>query len=212
MKIKWWGHASFLITASDGTRTLTDPYDEELPYAEINDRADYVTVSHSHYDHNAVGVVPGNPRVVDDVKGYKDEKIKIEGISSYHDDAQGSKRGENIIFKIELEGIKVCHMGDLGHLLNEEQVERLSGVDILLIPVGGNYTINAEQASKILEVLNPPVVIPMHYKTDILDFPIKGVDEFTKLFTPEKVEKIDGSEVEIEEIPSTQKVYILDYV
>lgn len=212
MKIKWWGHASFLITTDEGLKILTDPYNEDLPYARIDDKADYVTVSHEHFDHNAVDLLPDNPKVINNIKGLENNEIKVEGIASYHDDKKGAERGQNIIFNFEFDGTKLSHLGDLGHPLNEDQLKRLKDVDYLLIPVGGNYTINADQAYKIIKQIKPKVIIPMHYNTDILDFPIKGVDDFLGNFSKENIKIINNSELEITNLPEEQLVYVLDYV
>jgi len=191
---------------------LTDPYNEELPYNKITDKPDYVTVSHDHFDHNAVELLEGSPEVIKKSSGFEDDNISVEGISVYHDDAEGDKRGENIIFVIDTDDFKIAHLGDLGHDLNNKQLSKLKNVDILLIPVGGNYTIDAKRAKKIVDEIDPKIVIPMHYKTDILDFPITGVDEFLSYFEKKSVEIINGPEVEFDEIPSKQKLYLLDHV
>ena len=212
MKIKWWGHASFLITNSNNKKILTDPYNEELPYKKITDKVDYVTVSHDHFDHNAVDLLEGSPKVIKSSSGFNDENISVEGISVYHDDAEGNKRGKNIIFVINTDGYKIAHLGDLGHDLNKEELNKLKGIDIILIPVGGNYTIDAKKAKDIVDEIKPKIVLPMHYKTDILDFPITGVDEFLSYFEKDNIEIFDGSEVEINKLPSKQKLYLLDHV
>lgn len=212
MKIKWWGHASFLITTSNNKKILTDPYNEELPYNKITDKPDYVTVSHDHFDHNAVDLLKGSPEVIKKSSGFDDDNISVKGISVYHDDAEGDKRGENIIFIINTDGYKIAHLGDLGHELNKEDLNRLKDIDILLIPVGGNYTIDAKKAKNIVDDINPKIVLPMHYKTDILDFPITGVDEFLSYFEKESIEIFDGPEVEFDELPLNQKLYLLDHV
>ncbi|MFO7815011.1 MAG: MBL fold metallo-hydrolase [Halanaerobiales bacterium] len=212
MKFKWWGQASFLITKDDGTKIVTDPYNEDLPYKKINDEADYVTVSHDHFDHNAVDTIPGQPYVVNNVSGFKDKEVDIIGISTYHDDSEGVERGENIIFMMQLDGMKVSHLGDLGHSLDSSQIEKLKDTDILLLPVGGHFTIDADQAYQIVKELDPKVVVPMHFKTDILDLPIKGVDKFLDNFSSEKIEKVNNCELEINKLPDTQTVYVLDYV
>ena len=212
MKIKWWGHATFLITTSDNKKILTDPYNEELPYKKITDKPDYVTVSHDHFDHNAVELLEGSPEVIKENTGFEDDHIKFEGISVYHDDVHGNQRGENNIFIITTDEFKIAHFGDLGHELEKEQLSKLMDIDILLIPVGGNYTIDAKKAKQIVDEIKPKVILPMHYKTDILDFPITGVDEFLSFFEKGSIEIIDGPEVDIKELPSKQKLYVLDHV
>ena len=210
MKIKWLGHASFLITSDSGTRIITDPYDaarQDLAYGEIKESADIVTVSHEHGDHNNVAAVGGNPEVVrgtTEVKG-----IKFKGIPTYHDDAKGSKRGNNTMLCFEVDGVKVCHLGDLGHPLSDEQVNELGEMDVLLIPVGGFYTIDATTASQACDQLKPRVIIPMHFKNNKCNFPITGVDEFIK--GKSNVTQPDASEVEFKvgELPAPAQIMVL---
>lgn len=209
MKIKWLGHSSFLITSDAGTRIITDPYgkDDRLRYGEIKESADIVSVSHDHFDHGNIAAVRGNPKVV---KGTTEVKgIKFKGIPTYHDEDKGSKRGNNIILCFDVDGVKVCHMGDLGHPLSKEQLNELGKVDVLLIPVGGFYTIDAEAASKLCDQIKPRVIIPMHFKNDKCNFPITGVDEFTK--GKSNVTKLNASEVEFKagKLPANTQITVL---
>jgi len=209
MKIKWLGHASFMITSETGIKIITDPYepDERLKYGEINESADIVTVSHEHGDHSNVSGVWGNPEAIRGTAKVK--RIEFEGIPTYHDDAEGQQRGKNTIFCFEVDGVRVCHLGDLGHLLSDKQMAELGSVDILLIPVGGNYTIDAKVAGQICDRLKPKVIIPMHFKNDKCIFPIAGVDEF--LQGKEGVSRLDTSEAEFKqgELPATTKTVVL---
>lgn len=210
MRIKWWGHSCFLIE-KDNLKVITDPYDESLPYSKITDQPDFVTVSHSHFDHNAVQNLTGNFEVIDSASGFKSDQIEVEAIKSYHDDNQGSERGENLIYLIKLGNETICHLGDLGHLLAKDVIAKLAGVNILLIPVGGYYTIDAEQAFSLIKKIKPDLVIPMHYKTDILDFPITGVEKFTDKFEAKQIEKLAQADFETTKF-SNKKVIIPDYV
>ncbi len=209
MKIKWLGHASFMITAEAGTKIITDPYvtTENLTYGEIKESADIVTVSHEHDDHNNVSAVRGNPEVVRGTAKVKG--IEFKGISTYHDDAEGEWRGNNTILYFEMDGIRVCHLGDLGHPLSDKQTTELGSVDILLIPVGGFFTIDAKVASQVCDRLNPKVIIPMHFRNDKCAFPIAGVDEFLK--GKKNVSRLDASEVEFKqgELPATTQIIVL---
>ena len=214
MKIKWLGHASFMITSDSGIKIITDPYEpnydylgERLRYGEIKESADIVTVSHEHTDHNYVSAVRGNPealRGTAEVKG-----IGFRGIPTYHDDAKGQQRGENTIFCFEVDGVRVCHLGDLGHQLNDKQVAELGSVDILLIPVGGFYTIDAKVATQLCDRLKPKVIIPMHFRNDKCTFPIAGADEF--LQGKEGVSRLDMSEVEFKQggLPASTQIVVL---
>jgi L-ascorbate metabolism protein UlaG (beta-lactamase superfamily) len=178
MKIKYLAHAAFLITSEKGTRILTDPYETSpgLNHGAIKETADIVTVSHEHGDHNNVSAVKGNPKIVkasEEVKG-----INIKAVITAHDDKGGSQRGKNTIFCFNIDGINVCHAGDLGHELTVDQIKAIGNVDVLMIPVGGFFTIDARTATKVCDQVKPKVIIPMHYKTDKLNFPIAGVENF----------------------------------
>ncbi|BAF60870.1 predicted Zn-dependent hydrolases [Pelotomaculum thermopropionicum SI] len=182
MIIQWLGHACFLIAFSDGRVLMTDPFGPEVGYPRPAYPADVVTVSHQHFDHNAVKQVPGRPRVIEGEGRHDLEGITITGVPSFHDSSKGGQRGKNTIFVIEAEGLRVCHLGDLGHVLEEEQVEQIGRVDVLMIPVGGFYTIGAGEAVRVVEQLKPKYVLPMHYKTSYIDFPISTADDFLSRF------------------------------
>ncbi len=212
MKVKWLGHASFMITSDAGTRIITDPYmtSERLTYGEIKESAGVVTVSHEHGDHNNVAAVKGNPKVVREAVPVEIKGIKFNGIPSYHDDAGGGKRGNNIIFCLEVDGIRVCHLGDLGHQLGDKEVAEVGRVDILLCPVGGNFTIDARVATEVCNKLAPKVVMPMHYRNErCSSFPVSGVDDF--LMGKANVNRPDASEVEFKrgKLPTTTQIIVL---
>jgi len=209
MNIKYLGHSSFLITSDTGMKIITDPYETGggLNYGEIKESADIVTVSHDHSDHNNAAAVQDNPQVVRGAAKVKGMEFK--GISTYHDEAQGGQRGKNTILCFGVDGIKVCHLGDLGHQLSEGQVAEVGPVDVLLIPVGGYYTIDARVATAVCNQLKPKVVIPMHYKTGKCDFPIAGVEQF--LQGKKEVSRLDASEVEFKsgELPPATQIIVL---
>ena len=212
MKVKWLGHAAFLITAEDGTRIITDPYEAAsgLTYGEIEESADIVTVSHDHFDHNNVAAVKGDPQVLKDPAPIEIKGIKFRGVPTYHDDNQGKDRGANIIFIMEVDGVKVCHIGDLGHPLSSQQVADVGKVDVMLVPVGGFFTIDAGAATEVCSKLSPRVVIPMHFKNDRCEFPITGVDDF--LQGKEAVVKPDATEAEFKagELPDNTEIVVLN--
>jgi L-ascorbate metabolism protein UlaG (beta-lactamase superfamily) len=198
MKIKWLGHSCFLITSRDGTRVITDPYvvGGGINYSPIKETADFVVVSHGHGDHSNVSAVQGAPEVIRG-EGTKTAKgIQFKGIATYHDDSQGKQRGLNTVFCFTIDGIKLCHLGDLGHVLDPGQVTEIGAVDIMLVPVGGFFTIDASQASEVCNQLKPKVVIPMHFKTPKCAYPIAVVDDFLR--GKKDVRKVGDSEVEFE--------------
>jgi L-ascorbate metabolism protein UlaG (beta-lactamase superfamily) len=209
MKIKWLGHAAFLITSDNGTKIITDPYEtsEGLKYGEIKESADIVTVSHDHGDHNYTAAVKGNPQVVRDTAEVKG--INFRAIPTAHDDKGGSERGKNTVFCFQVDGVRVVHLGDLGHLLTDNQVVEIGKVHVLLVPVGGHFTIDARTAGEVCEQVRTRVIIPMHYKNDKCVFPIGGVDEFIKGKT--NVTQVNVSEVAftVPELPTSPQIMVL---
>ncbi|MGB4966444.1 MAG: MBL fold metallo-hydrolase [Microgenomates group bacterium] len=166
MDIKYLGHASFSIKSKLGSVVL-DPFDSKAVGLKFpTQEADVVTVSHEHDDHNYLSGVTGSPLIVNIPGEYEKNGIRIYGYESYHDANKGADRGKNTLFKIVAEDISVLHCGDLGHMLTEEALEEIDMVDVLMIPVGGFYTISADEAAKIISKIEPSIVIPMHYKTD----------------------------------------------
>lgn len=193
MKIRYLGHSCFQLTESTGTSIVTDPYGDvgfNLPRVS----ADVVTLSHSHYDHNNVKAVDGNPAVLNREGNYEIGGVHITAIKCWHDDENGKKRGENLIFKFRMDGLEICHLGDIGEECSSSLLEALLPIHVLLVPVGGTYTIDAEQAKEYVDRIMPSVVVPMHYKTKGLNLDIDKVDEFTDLFDDEEVEEIIESE------------------
>ena len=209
MRIKWFGHACFLVEAKDGTKVITDPFDESIGYSIPEEKPDVVTVSHSHFDHNAVDLLQGNPEVVKNVGEIKVKGIIFKGIKSFHDKSKGAQRGSNIIFVFAIDGVRFCHLGDLGHLLNSEQLEEIGEVDVLFIPVGGTFTIDGREAREVSQQLNPRLIIPMHYKTEACNIGIASCEEFLKGFT--KVEKMAEWQGDKKSLPSEQTVLVLEY-
>ncbi len=199
MKIKYLGHSSFLMTESTGISVVTDPYDDSVGYHMPEVEADAVTVSHHHYDHDAVGKVKGDPVILDKETGYiLKDSVEISSIKSFHDDCRGKKRGENIIFKFRMDGLDVCHLGDLGEECSSDLIEMILPVNVLLIPVGGNYTIDAGMAKEYVDRIMPDIVIPMHYRDKGCKLDIDKVDDFIDEFDGENVAIIEtGDEIEI---------------
>jgi len=211
MKIKWLGHACFLITSRDGLRVITDPYavGGGINYSPIKETADVVIVSHEHSDHGNVSAVQGKPEVIKS-SGKKTAKgIQFKGIAAHHDASQGKQRGHNTIFCFTMDDIRLCHLGDLGHVLSPEQVTEIGAVDILFIPVGGYFTIDASVASQVCDQLKPKIVIPMHFKTPMCAYPIAGVEDFLK--GKENVRKVGDNEVEFEreKLPAATEIVLL---
>jgi len=211
MKIKWLGVASFLMTTESGIRIILDPYKSGGPIksAEYTGPADIVTVSHEHGDHNNTAVIQGNPVIVKSVNPVDVKGIKIYGVAAYHDEVQGKKRGRNTVFCFDIDGLHLCHCGDLGHMLNDEQIKQIGPVDILLTPVGGLWAIDAATAWELAQKLHAKIVIPMHYHDERCDFPVAGVDEFLK--GKKNVQLVNSSEIEFKKgkLPAETQIIVL---
>lgn len=163
MKLTWLGHSSFLLETSSGMRIVTDPYGQDILKHSVP-KADLVTVSHEHFDHNAVDTLPQYGDILRGAKEWEAPGMHISGYVSWHDDAQGQKRGPNTVFVFEADGLKVAHLGDLGEMPTAALKEALAGLDALLIPVGGTFTVDGKQALEIIEELKPRYAVPMHYR------------------------------------------------
>jgi L-ascorbate metabolism protein UlaG (beta-lactamase superfamily) len=200
MKIKWYSHSAFLIETETGTRIILDPYQSgafggALAYGKITDEADIVLSSHDHDDHNYVGDIKGKYKLINTPGEHHEAGITIQGIPTFHDQSGGKERGTNIIFIIEADGLRIAHLGDLGHILDKDTVGKIGRVDVLLAPVGGFYTIDPAEATQVVDDIGPAVMIPMHFKTSKCDFPIAPVIEFTN--GRSGVKETDTTEIEI---------------
>ena len=166
MILRYYGHSLFTLTLADGTVIATDPYGTFYDYPRRTLKADVCTVSHAHHDHNALEMITGKPQVIDREGDFHlHGGLRITGIQSFHDEKQGALRGTNLMFVYQTEGLRIAHLGDLGCPLTSAQAAALGSLDVLLLPVGGYYTIDAEQAAQTVELLQPRIVIPMHYRT-----------------------------------------------
>jgi L-ascorbate metabolism protein UlaG (beta-lactamase superfamily) len=211
MRIKWLGHASFLITSQSDQRIITDPYhtDSHLFYNPINESAEIVTMSHGHGDHNNVKIIKGNPKILTEAGTQKIKEIDIKAIPVFHDGNRGSQRGNNLIFWFNVDGLNLCHLGDLGHRLSPELISDIEPVDVLFIPVGGFFTVDAVEATEIAQSIKPKIIFPMHYKTTKTDYPIAVLDEFLK--DKKDVRRLDISEIEInkDSLPARTEIIVL---
>ena len=195
--VRWWGQACMSVTTEDGKCVVIDPFPEGFGYAAPTVEPVVCLVSHEHRDHNAVENLKGEPQVIRGVGKHEAAGFSFLGVRTYHDDQQGAKRGPNTVFVWEMGGLRLAHLGDLGHLLTEEQLRQIGRADVIMIPVGGYYTIDAGQAIKVAKQLSAKVVLPMHYKTPAVpSLPIAGIDEFIKAMPEDwKLEKPDTTSV-----------------
>lgn len=215
MKLKYLAHAAFLITSDENIKILTDPYepggyDGAIGYQPINEAVDIITVSHNHADHDYIAPHHKNSKIVRRPGEYRHEDIQIIGFPTFHDENAGRERGENIIFIINIDGISILHLGDLGHMLSEDELTKIGNIDVLLIPVGGLFTIDADVANQVRLAIKPKICIPMHYKTKKLAFDLAPVDNFIK--KAKEVKIIQCSEIELNKsmLSDINEVWILN--
>ena len=178
MRIEWIGHACFRMTAQDGTTVITDPYDESVGIDMIELKADLITMSHEHHDHNETSMIVGDPVIARGPQLASVGSVTARAVNSWHDDAQGKLRGFNTVRIFTMDGLKIVHMGDQGCMPDEDVLEAIADADVMLIPVGGKYTVDAAGAKAIIERTKPACVIPMHVKTKRCPYPIAKVDAF----------------------------------
>jgi L-ascorbate metabolism protein UlaG (beta-lactamase superfamily) len=216
MKIKWYGHSAFLITSDQGAKIMIDPYEPgafggQLSYGKIKDQVDIVLTSHDHADHNYTKDLPGTPQIVKGSGPKTAKGISMKGISTYHDPSQGSERGSNTIFTLKIDNIQLCHLGDLGHLLSDKELAEIGPVDILLIPVGGFFTIDPKEATRVAEQIKPKILIPMHFKTAKCGFPIAPVEDFLKGKTNSKRPKASEATFDKATLPQQMEIVVLEH-
>ncbi|MFH1838099.1 MAG: MBL fold metallo-hydrolase [Candidatus Kuenenbacteria bacterium] len=214
MEITWLGQSCFKIQDKNIT-LITDPYHSELGLKPLNKlKADIATISHDHYDHNNIEAISGIenelPFIVSSPGEYEIKNVFIYGISCFHDKNQGRERGFNTIYLIKMNGITIAHLGDLGHILSDEQLEKIEKVNILMIPIGGTYTIDAKEAKQIINQIEPQIVIPMHYKIPGLKEDLSGVDEFYREMGIKNAEPIDKFKISKKDLISQTEMKVIE--
>jgi L-ascorbate metabolism protein UlaG (beta-lactamase superfamily) len=212
MEITWLGHSCFRIKSSHGV-IITDPYPPEIGYTMGKPTARIITVSHQHANHNYTQGIAGDKITIVSRPGeYEISDMLILGITSYHDSEKGGKSGKNTVYLIDIDDVSVCHLGDIGHVLTTQQIEKLENIDVLFLPVGGQTTINAVMAAEVVRQLTPKVVIPMHYKTPALkNIELDPIDNFLKEIGAGNVTSQPKLNITKSSIPETMQVYLLDY-
>jgi len=206
-KISWAGQSCFQISVSNSrdhsADIVIDPFDEKTGPKVPNFSADILLVTHDHHDHNNIKGVKGDPFIISGPGEYEVKGVFVQGISSFHDDVLGKERGQNTIYTIEAEDIRFCHLGDLGQKqLTDEQLEKIDSVDVLMIPVGGEYTIDSSAAQKIIGQIEPKIVIPMHSV---------AFDKFLKTMGKPNIASIDKLTVKASTLPKegTSEIVVL---
>ena len=215
MQIIWHGQSCFQIISSQGKNNhvniVIDPYSEDIGLKIPKLEADIVLTTHSHHDHNNVKAVGGNPFLVQGPGEYEIKEVFIQGIPSFHDSSLGTERGLNTIYTIEAEDLKLCHLGDLGQKeLTSEQIDKIGQVDILMIPIGGIYTISEKEAVKIMSQIEPNITIPMHYQIPKLKLKLESLDKFLKTMGIKKLDTLPKLTIKKKDIlPEEAKIIIL---
>jgi len=214
MEITYLGHSSFKIKGKK-TTLITDPFDSTATGLKFpKSEAGIVTVSHDHPDHNATSQVGGNPFIVNGPGEYEVQGVGIIGIPSFHDGEHGKLRGKNTIFHIEVDGVHILHLGDLGEMITDKEIEEAGKVDILFIPVGGHYTITAKEAVSIIKELEPLVVIPMHYNRSGLDQKVYGeltpISTFLQLMGKEDAVPVSKFSITKDKLPEQMELVVLE--
>jgi len=217
MHILWYGQSCFQIIITRNNRNkgeqlsiVIDPFDEATGLKVPSLSADVLLISHSHHDHDNKKVVRGNPFLIEEPGEYEIKGVFVQGITSFHDDKGGKERGSNTIYSIEAEGVRLCHLGDFGQKeLTSEQLEEIGDVDVLMMPVGGVYTISAKEAAKIVSQIEPLLVIPMHYHIPGLKIKLDGVDKFLKEMGRKSVEPQPKLLIKKKDLPEETKIVVL---
>jgi len=210
MQINWYGHSCFRLRDRYGT-VVTDPYGDDIGYSLPRIRADVVTVTHDHPDHANVKAIKGNPQVIYGPGEYEMKGIFVIGIPAHPEETQTKPGVRNTVYLFDFEGVTVCHLGDLRRVLTQSQVEELGDVDVLLIPVGGGTTLGASEASEVISLLEPKIVIPMHYQTELLKgVKLAPVDHFLKEMGIKEVAPVEVLKVTNGALPSETQVVVME--
>lgn len=213
--ISWYGQACFKIKGKSAS-VAVDPYNSQFTGLKaLKLEADIVCITHDHKDHNEQEQVKGaegqKPFVIYGPGEYEISGVNINGVGSFHDDKGGTERGKNTIYQITIDEVNIVHLGDLGQKkLSQPQIETLSGCDVLLIPVGGVYTIEAKDAPDIITSLDPKIIVPMHYKIEGLKFELADVGDFLKEMGKENIEKVSKLSVSRDRLPEELEVAVLE--
>lgn len=208
MEITFLGHASFKIRGK-GVTIITDPYDDSVGMKFPKLDANIVLVSHEHPDHNNYKAILGEPKLISGPGEYEVKGISIFGIPSYHDEKQGGERGRNTIYTFKIEGVSVCHLGDLGHKLTQDQLAEIGTTDVLMIPVGGVYSLDAEMAVEAVANIEPKIILPMHFAAENLSYKLDSLDKFVKEIGMEPT-PLDKLVVTADKLPEERQLIVLE--
>ncbi|MBI2909821.1 MAG: MBL fold metallo-hydrolase [Chloroflexi bacterium] len=210
MEITWFGYSCFRLKGKEVV-IITDPFGKSLGYNLGKQAADIVTVSHSHPNHSNVEGMGGKPRVLEGPGEYEIAGVFVSGIATCHDKAGGKERGKNTVYLLEIDEVTVCHLGDLGHIPSTEQVEEMTPVDVLLVPVGGGGTLGASEAMEVIGLLDPKIVIPMHYRTEDMTLELETAERFLKETGHKELSPQPRLVVSPSGLPEVTQIVLLDH-
>lgn len=209
MEIDWFGMSCFRLRAREAT-LVADPYEKKIGLKLPRPRADIVTISHNHAGHDNADGVAGNPKVINGPGEYEISNVFVTGVQTYHDKRNGKDRGKNTVYAINIEGINVCHLGDLGHVPSQAQADEIGDVDILLVPVGGGNALNASDAAEVVSLFEPMIVIPMHYRVPDLTIKLDPVEKFIKEMGMKPPEPVDSLNLKRDGLPKEMQIVMLE--
>lgn len=195
MQLIWYGHSCFMIKTNEGKRILIDPFDISLGYNSDFPKCDLITISHNHFDHSYINKINDNTKIINTYGSFDFDFLQLKGIKSFHDNCNGLKRGSNIIYIFKFDNLSLAHLGDLGHMPNISILNELSCLDLLLIPIGGNFTLNGSNAAKLCKLLMPRYVIPMHYKTPLTNIYLNDCKKF--ITSMNNITKINSNSINL---------------
>ena len=212
MNIKYLGHSSFYLKTKEA-KVVTDPFTSEIGLTMPKVEADIVTISHSHSDHNNLDAITGDYLTVDWPGDFEKQNVRIRGIAAFHDDQKGELRGANILYRIDAENMNILHCGDLGHVPTEAMLDSIGNVDILMIPVGGQYTLDPKQACQVIAKIEPSIIIPMHFGRPELKQETYGqladIEAFLKEYGAVDAPRMDQLTIKKEDLTEERRVIVL---
>lgn len=207
MQLIWYGHSCFLIKTSTGKRILMDPFENSIGYNSNFPKCDLITISHNHFDHSYLNKANEKTKVINELGFFDMNFSTIEGLSSFHDKSNGAKRGLNIIYVLKINNVTICHLGDLGHIPAPLILERLKNIDILLVPIGGHFTLNGSEAAKTCNLISPKYIIPMHYKNNITTLYLDDPKNF--IISMKNIKKINSNIIDYNNLHYNAKCQVL---
>lgn len=198
MQLIWYGHSCFMIKTDNGKRILMDPFDVYLGYNSDFPKCDLITISHNHFDHSYINKINNETKIITTCEKFDSNFLQLRGVDSFHDNYNGLKRGHNTIYIFKFENISLAHLGDLGHIPDISILRELTSLDFLLVPIGGNFTLDGVEATKLCKLLTPHYIIPMHYKTPLTKLHLDDCKKFIiSISSVSSILKINSNSIDL---------------